>query len=65
LSEALEQQTATSEAEQSHILDRDHRLIGEGRDQLNLLVGEGPDFTHDQDDNPQKLASPEHRNSQK
>ena len=26
--------------EQPHILDRDHRLVGEGRDQLDLLVGE-------------------------
>src|SRR5262249_24755996 len=27
--------------EQSHILDRDHRLVGEGVDQLDLLVGKG------------------------
>ena len=26
--------------EQPHVLDRDHRLIGEGRDQLDLLLGE-------------------------
>ena len=26
--------------EQPHVLDRDHRLVGEGRDQLDLLVGE-------------------------
>src|SRR5262249_54266633 len=33
--------------EQAHILDRDHRLVGEGPDQLNLLVGErlnGPSY---------------------
>ena len=30
--------------EQPHILDRDHRLVGEGRDQLDLLVGERPTF---------------------
>ena len=28
--------------EQPHVLDRDHRLVGEGRDQLDLLVGERP-----------------------
>ena len=27
--------------EQPHILDRDRRLVGEGRGQLDLLVGEG------------------------
>ena len=27
---------------QPHILDRDHRLVGEGRDQLDLFVGKGP-----------------------
>ena len=26
--------------EQAHVLDRDHRLVGEGREQLDLLVGE-------------------------
>ena len=26
--------------EQPHVLDRDHRLVGERRDELNLLVGE-------------------------
>ena len=28
--------------EQPHVLDRDHRLVGEGGDQLDLLVGERP-----------------------
>ena len=28
--------------EQPHVLDRDHRLVGEGRDQFDLLVGERP-----------------------
>ena len=28
--------------EQPHVLDRDHRLVGEGRDELDLLVGERP-----------------------
>ena len=29
--------------EQPHILDRDHRLVGEGLDELDLLIGERPD----------------------
>ena len=29
--------------EQAHVLDRDHGLVGEGGDQLDLLVGERPD----------------------
>ena len=28
--------------EQPHVLDRDHRLVGKGGDQLDLLVGERP-----------------------
>ena len=27
--------------EQPHVLDRDHRLVGEGLDQLDLLLAEG------------------------
>ena len=34
--------------EQPHVLDRDHRLVGEGRDQLDLLVGERPHLRADQ-----------------
>ena len=37
--------------EQPHVLDGDHRLIGEGGDQLDLLVGEWPyGVTHQQHD---------------
>src|SRR5262249_26986463 len=28
--------------EQPHVLDRDHRLVCEGRSKVNLLAGEGP-----------------------
>ena len=28
--------------EQPHVLDGNHRLVGEGGEQLDLLVGEGP-----------------------
>ena len=31
--------------EQPHVLDRDHRLVGEGGDELDLLVGERLDGT--------------------
>ena len=34
--------------EQPHVLDRDHRLVGEGGDQLDLLVGERPHRCSDQ-----------------
>ena len=30
--------------EEAHVLDRDHRLVGEGPEQRDLLVGERPDF---------------------
>jgi len=36
--------------EQPHVLDRDHRLVGEGDDQLNLLFGERPHPRTPQDD---------------
>ena len=36
--------------EQPHVLDRDHRLVGESADQLDLLVGEGADSSSDQHD---------------
>src|SRR5262245_65191329 len=51
--------------EQPHVLDRDHRLVSEGGNQLDLLVGEGLDLAHDQDDDPEEFAPPEHWNSQK
>ena len=33
---------ASSSWEQAHVLDRDHRLVREGLEKLDLLVGEGP-----------------------
>ena len=30
--------------EEAHVLDSDYRLVGEGFEQRNLLVGEGTDF---------------------
>jgi hypothetical protein len=37
--------------EQSHVFDRDHRLIGEGLQQLNLTVGEWPHRVSSQSNN--------------
>ena len=50
--------------EQPHVLDRDHRLVGEGRDQLDLLVGEGPDLGPPHHDGADEDALPEHRDAQ-
>jgi hypothetical protein len=48
--------------EQPDILDSDHRLIGEGGDQLNLLVGERPYLGPPDADCPDSLGSAEQRN---
>ena len=49
--------------EQAHVLDGDHRLVGEGRDQLDLLVGERPDLLAVDDDGADRARLPEHRNA--
>ena len=38
--------------EQAHVLDRDHRLVGEGRDQLDLLLGESARLAADRRSEP-------------
>ena len=43
-----------------HILDRDPRLVREGRDQLDLLVGEWPNFLAVDDDGADQLIFLEH-----
>ena len=40
--------------EQPHILNRDHRLVGEGLHQLDLLVGEWSHFLPINDDNAEQ-----------
>jgi hypothetical protein len=52
--------------EQPHVLDRDHRLVGEGTDQLDLLFGERLDDRAHQSDDPHRGTfaqqwDPEHR----
>src|SRR5215831_5903631 len=50
--------------EQTHILDGDNRLIGEGRYQLDLLLGERLDFISVQTENTDKDSFSEHWDSQ-
>src|SRR5262249_6028962 len=38
--------------EQTHVFERNHRLVGKGRDKLNLLVTEGAFSFASQNDNP-------------
>src|SRR5262249_16161310 len=47
--------------EQPRILDRDHGLVGETLDQLDLLVGERSDLLPKNVDNTNQLALFEHR----
>ena len=50
--------------EQAHVLDRDHRLVGEGLDQLDLLVGERPHGFTLQNDHPDGDSFAQQRDSQ-
>ena len=46
-----------SAREQPHVLDGDHRLVGEGLEQRDLLVGEGPHLRPDDRDDPSGMPS--------
>ena len=48
-------------AEQPRVLDRDHRLVGEGLEQRDLLVGEGLGVIATDEDRADASAFPEHR----
>ena len=50
--------------EQPHILDGDHRLVGEGFDQLDLTRGEGSDSLTQQDNRARDPAAMEERNTE-
>ena len=52
-----------SSCEQAHVLDGDHRLVGEGLEQLDLLVGERPRLASADDDDADGLALPQHRDA--
>src|SRR5262245_53106814 len=42
--------------EQSHVLDRDDRLVGEGFEELDLLFREGADYSTTNDDDADRLV---------
>src|SRR5262245_55373652 len=50
--------------EQPHVLDRDHRLIGEGGSKLDLLVGEGLDSSALENDHADRRSFPYQRNAE-
>src|SRR5262249_15730756 len=50
--------------EQPHVLDRDHRLIGEGGSKLDLLVGEGLDSSALENDHTDRRSFPYQRNAE-
>jgi hypothetical protein len=49
---------------QPRVLDGDHRLVGEGLEQRDLLVGIGPHVTPAQCDGADRLAVPQHGHGQ-
>ena len=55
---------ACSSCEQAHVLDRDDRLVGEGLQQLDLLVGERPDLQPAEDDDADRRLLPHQRGGQ-
>src|SRR5262249_5347680 len=50
--------------EQPHILDGDDRLVGEGFEELDLLIRERPDRLSPDNDHSNGDTFPEHRNSE-
>ena len=50
--------------EQSHVLDRDRGLVGEGRYKLDLLVGERPHLQARQRKHADRLALAQHRHTE-
>ena len=51
--------------EQPHILDRDHGLVGEGLQQLDLLVAERPHLGAAEHDGADRFALPQQRNAER
>jgi hypothetical protein len=50
--------------EQAHVLDRDHRLVGEGLDETDLPLVEGPDFAAPGGDDADERGVPQHRHGE-
>src|SRR5947209_1254015 len=51
-------------SDQSRVLDRDDRLVGEGADQLDLPRGKGFDTVMEKNDDPGRLALAQQRDPQ-
>ena len=51
--------------DQAHVLDGDHRLVGEHRHQLDLLVGERFDAVAGQRNDAEQPAVPHHRHAER
>ena len=51
--------------EQPHVLDRDHRLVGEGSDQLDLLLGKGINSGARQKQDADRSSLAEERNTER
>ena len=50
--------------EQPRVLDGDDGLVGEGRDELDLVVGKGPDFLAVQAEHTDQFVLLQHRHKQ-
>ena len=50
--------------EQPHVLDRDHGLVGEGGDQLDLFLGERTNRTARQYEHPDEIAFAQERHAE-
>ena len=48
--------------EQPRVLDGDHRLVGEGLHQGDVIIGKQSNFGSSDEDYSQQLVGPEHRN---
>ena len=50
--------------EQSHVFDRNHGLVGETGNKIDLAVGERPDLLPRQDEHADRRAFAQQRNAQ-
>ena len=50
--------------EETHVLDRDHRLVGEGLEQVDLPLREGRGFGSRDGNRPDRCALVQHRHGQ-
>ena len=55
---------ACSSREQPRVLDGDDRLVGEGLQESDLTVGEGPDLVPEDEDHSEQSSAPQHGDRQ-